>query len=201
MKTTATKWAARAAGTGAIALLLAAPSFAQSRGDWSRNNQSNRGAQATQTRAGDHQFNNNNTSQQNTYRENQRGTVSERSTSFAHERNGYRVQGDRGRSYRAPEFRERGFRSGLSLSIGVGYPAYGYGYAYNNAAIRGVVDTVDYRAGIVWLRDEASGQEIRAAVGSGYALEGLHRGELVELTGQWAGNGVFGVTSIANLQY
>lgn len=202
MKTTATKWAARAAGTGAIALLLAAPSFAQSRGDWSRNNQSNRGAQATQTRAGDHQFNNNNnTSQQNTYRENQRGTVTERSTSFTRERDGYRGQGDRGRSYRAPEFRERGFRSGLSLSIGVGYPAYGYGYAYNNAAIRGVVDTVDYRTGIVWIRDEASGQEIRAAVGSGYALEGLHRGELVELTGQWAGNGVFGVTSIANLQY
>lgn len=203
MRTTATKWAARAAGTGAIALLLAAPSFAQSRGDWSRNNQSNRGAQATQTRAGDHQFNSNNTYRENTSRQYQRGAVSERNTSFARERDGYRGEGDRGRSYRAPEFRERGFRSGLSLSIGVGYPAvYGYdSYAYQNAAVRGVVDSVDYRTGIVWLRDEASGQEIRAAVGSGYALEGLHRGELVELTGQWAGNGVFGVTSIANLQY
>ncbi len=185
MKTTATKWAAKAAGTGAIALLLAAPAFAQSRGDWNRNNQSNRGAQATQTRAGDHQFNN------NTSRENQHG------------RDGYRVEADRGRSYRVPEVRERGFRSGLSIGIGIGYPAvYGYdNYAYQNAAVRGVVDSVDYRTGTVWLRDEASGREIRAAVGGGYALEGLHRGELVELTGQWAGNGVFGVTSIANLQY
>ena len=232
MRTTATKWAAKAAGAGAMALLLAAPAFAQSRGDWSRNNQSNRGAQAGQVR-GDHQVNgndnnyrqnqNNNTYRQsqnnttyrqsqynNNYRENQRVTESGRITSFARERNGYRVGLDRGGSYWVPESRGRGLRVGLSINLGgifrggsvfvdsVGYPG---GYAYDNAIVRGVVDNVDYRTGTVWLRDEASGREIRAAVGGGYALSTLHRGELVELTGQWAGNGVFGVASIANLRY
>ncbi|HEY2829604.1 MAG TPA: hypothetical protein VGJ88_05745, partial [Thermoanaerobaculia bacterium] len=52
MKTTVTMWATKAAGAGAVALLLATPAFAQSRGDWSRNNTSNRGAQATRTHAG-----------------------------------------------------------------------------------------------------------------------------------------------------
>lgn len=221
MKTTATKWAAKAAGTGALALLLAAPALAQSRGDWSRNNQSNRGAQASQVRAGDHQFNNNDNyrqnqnnnyreNQNNSYRENQRVTTSGRITSFSRERNGYRVGLDRGGSYWVPESRGRGLRVGLSINLGgifrggsvfvdsIGYPG---GYAYDNAYVRGFVDRVDYRTGIVWLRDEASGREVRASVGGGYALSTLHRGELVELTGQWAPNGVFGVARIANLRY
>jgi hypothetical protein len=36
MKTTMTQWAAKAAGAGAIALLLASPAVAQQRGDWNR---------------------------------------------------------------------------------------------------------------------------------------------------------------------
>ena len=237
MNTTATKWAAKAAGTGALALLLAAPALAQSRGDWSRNNQSNRGAQAGQVRAGDHQFNSNDNyrqnqndnyrqnqnnnyrqnqnnsyreSQSNGYRENQRINASGRITSFSRERGGYRVGLDRGGSYWVPESRGRGLRVGLSINLGgifrggsvfvdsVGYPG---GYAYDNAYLRGFVDSVNYRTGTVWLRDEASGRMIPAAVGGGYALSTLHRGELVELTGQWAPNGVFGVASIANLRY
>jgi len=50
MKTTVTKWATKAAGAGAVALLLATPAFAQSRGDWSRNTNSNRSAQSSETR-------------------------------------------------------------------------------------------------------------------------------------------------------
>jgi hypothetical protein len=38
MKTTMTQWAAKAAGAGAIALLLASPAVAQQRGDWNRGN-------------------------------------------------------------------------------------------------------------------------------------------------------------------
>jgi len=45
MKTTVTQWATKAAGAGAIALLLATPAFAQSRGDWNRNNNNDRNGQ------------------------------------------------------------------------------------------------------------------------------------------------------------
>ncbi|HEX3581664.1 MAG TPA: hypothetical protein VH087_07855 [Thermoanaerobaculia bacterium] len=215
MKTTVTKWATKAAGAGAVALLLATPAFAQSRGDWNRNNNSNRGAQATQTRDANrshNQFNNTNSYRNNSnvnsnsYRDNQRVTTSGRVTSFARERDGYRVGLDRGGSYSVPESRGRGLRTGLSVSIGgvfrggsvfvdtVGSPAYDAGY------VRGVVESVDYRTGTVWLRDDASGREISAAVGSGYALGSLQRGELVELTGQWLGNGVFDVARIASIR-
>lgn len=224
MKTTATKWAAKAAGVGTMALLLATPAFAQSRGDWSRNNNSNRGAQANQTRqsrdgnqfnnnSNDRQFNNdrqNTTQFNNNYRENQRVTTSGRITTFARERNGYRVGLDRGGSYWIPESRAHGLRAGLSINLGgifrggsifvdtVGYPA---GYAYDNGYVRGVVDSVDYRTGTVWLRDDATGGEVRADVRNGYALRGLHRGELVELTGQWVANGVFSVARVADIRY
>jgi hypothetical protein len=231
-------WATKAVGAGAVAFLLATPAFAQSRGDWSRNNQSNRGAQATQTRAenrGGHdnqasnynntnnntqyQYRENRSAQQatqtrvdnrsNSYRENQRVTESGRITSFARERDGYRVGLDRGGSYWVPESRGRGLRVGLSVNLGgifnggsfivdnVGYPA---GYAYETGYVRGVVDRVDYRTGTVWLQDDASGAEIRAAVGNGYALNGLRQGEFVELTGQWLGGGVFNVARIASIR-
>jgi hypothetical protein len=232
-----------------VAFLLATPAFAQSRGDWSRNNQSNRGAQATQTRAGnrgghDNQANNtqaNNTQANNntqyrenrsaqqatqtradnrgaydnraqandSYRDNQRVTESGRITSFARERDGYRVGLDRGGSYWVPESRGRGLRVGLSVNLGgifnggsfivdnVGYPA---GYAYETGYVRGVVDRVDYRTGTVWLQDDSTGAEIRAAVGNGYALNGLRQGEFVELTGQWLGGGVFNVARIASIR-
>jgi hypothetical protein len=228
-----------------VALLLATPAFAQSRGDWSRNNQSNRGAQATQTRAGNrggrdnqasnnyNNYNNNtqyrqdrsaqatqtrsysrgaydNRSQANNgYRESQRVTESGRITSFARERDGYRVGLDRGGSYWVPESRGRGLRVGLSVNLGgifnggslivdnVGYPA---GYAYETGYVRGVVDRVDYRTGTVWLQDDSTGAEIRAAVGNGYALNGLRQGEFVELTGQWIGGGVFNVARIASIR-
>jgi hypothetical protein len=282
MKTTVTMWATKAAGAGAVALLLATPAFAQSRGDWSRNNTSNRGAQATQTHADNNrgqqynrapqrtqvratqptqtrttnqaqeyeglrqaqpararannrtnqvqqqpaqawqqtqarqqtaqrsrgQYNNNSYTDNNSYRENQRVTASGRITSFARERDGYRVQLDRGGSYWIPESRGRGLRAGLSINIGgifrggsifvdtIGYPA---GYAYDNGYVRGVVESVDYRTGTVWLQDDASGREFRADVG-GYALNSLQRGELVELTGQWLSNGIFNVAGITSIQ-
>src|SRR3954470_24516249 len=83
MKTTVTKWAMKAAGTGAIALLLATPSFAQSRYDGSRNDR--------QRQTADRRSNDN-----NGYRENQRVTMSGKVSSFSRERDGYRVQLDRG---------------------------------------------------------------------------------------------------------
>ena len=83
MKTTVTKWAMKAAGTGAVALLLATPAFAQSRGDWNRNNNSNRGAQATQTRTENRsreQVNNNSYRSNNAYRSDSQYRGNERFT-------------------------------------------------------------------------------------------------------------------------
>jgi hypothetical protein len=132
MKTTVTKWATKAAGAGAIALLLATPSFAQSRGDYNRNN-GNRNSQQDVQRSGNNQYgqqnvaansdnqygqqnaarnndtrngqwnNNHNAAQNNGYRENQRITASGKISSFSRERGGYRVQLDRGQSFWVPQ--------------------------------------------------------------------------------------------------
>ena len=59
MKTTVTQWATKAAGAGAIALLLATPAFAQSRRDWNRNTNNDRnGQQNTQRDNGNQTYNN-----------------------------------------------------------------------------------------------------------------------------------------------
>jgi hypothetical protein len=65
-----------------MALLLATPSFAQSRGDYNRDS-SDRGRQSG-------------ASNNNGYRENQRVTMDGKVSSFNRERDGYRVQLDRG---------------------------------------------------------------------------------------------------------
>lgn len=217
MKTTVTKWATKAAGAGAIALLLATPSFAQSRGDWNKN-KADRGAQAS-TRNGSNQANlpNSHTNNQtfNTSRDNQRGATAGRNDSANREQNAYRGQADRGQQFRRaePVYRDRrDVRSGLSInlggifrggaiSVGVGsVPAPYYGIAtYNNGFVRGVVDRVDDRSGRLWLRDDASGQEIAADV-NGYDLRSLRTGDYVQLTGQWINGGIFDVTQIDNLR-
>jgi hypothetical protein len=217
MRTTVTKWATKAAGAGAIALLLATPSFAQSRSDW--NNKTGRGAQTSNARNGSNQANqpNGHTNNQtfNTSRDN-RGATAARNDSFNRGQNAYRGQADRGQQVRRaePVYRDRGrdVRSGVSInlggifrsgaiSVGVGsVPAPYYGIAtYNTGFVRGVVDRVDDRSGRLWLRDDASGQEIAAAV-SGYDLRSLRSGDYVQLTGQWINGGVFDVTQIDNLR-
>src|ERR1043165_2028657 len=106
MKTTISKWATKAAGAGAIALLLATPAVAQqSRGDWNRNNQDQR-----------HESRDN-----NNYRDNQRINASGRVTTFSHERDGYRVRLENdSHSYWVPEssFRGHQLRAGVSISLG-----------------------------------------------------------------------------------
>lgn len=215
MKTTVTKWATKAAGAGAIALLLATPSFAQSRGDWNRND--NRNGQTTDARNNDNRAGNDR-SNNNSYRENQRFTESGKVTSFTRERDGYRVQLDRGRSFWAPESRfgnrGRDLRAGVSITFGgifrggaysvdaVSWPdqynggyANGYANGYASGYVRGVVESVDYRGGVVVVRDQATGRLITATVAS----RGLRRGDLVQLTGQWIRGGVFSVARIDNI--
>jgi hypothetical protein len=212
MKTTVTQWATKAAGAGAIALLLATPAFAQSRGDWNRNTNDRNG----QTSARD---DSNRSSGTNGYRENQRINETGKVTSFSRERDGYRVQLDRAsHSFWVPQSafgsRARDLRVGVSITLGgifrggsiyadaVSWPDnYGRGgYGYDRGYVRGVVDRVDYRTGTVWLRDDASGRIITADVDGRSAIRSLRRGEHVELTGQWIRGGVFDVARIDNVR-
>jgi hypothetical protein len=217
MKTTVTQWATKAAGAGAIALLLATPAFAQSRGDWNRNNDNNndRSGQGSYQRDDGSRSNDN-----NSYRENQRINATGKVTSFNRERDGYRVQLDRTpQSFWIPQStfgnRSRDLRVGVSITIGgifrggsiyadaVSWPDQydrGYGNGYDRGFVRGVVDRVDYRTGTVWLRDDASGRLITADVDGRSAIRSLRRGEHVELSGQWIRGGVFDVARIDNIR-
>ena len=219
MKTTVTQWATKAAGAGAIALLLATPAFAQSRGDWNRNNNTNndRSGQGSYQRDDGNRSNDH-----NSYRENERVNATGKVTSFNRERDGYRVQLDRGQSFWVPQAkfgnRTRDLRVGVSITLGgifrggsiyadaVSWPdeygAYdrGYGNGYDRGFVRGVVDRVDYRTGTIWLRDAASGRIITADVDGRSAIRSLRRGEYVELSGQWIRGGVFDVARIDNIR-
>lgn len=224
MKTTVTQWATKAAGAGAIALLLTTPAFAQSRGGWNQNNTNNdrNGQASTQHDNGNQTYGNNAPhSDNNSYRENERINATGKVSSFNRERDGYRVQLDRGQSFWVPQSkfgnRARDLRVGVSITLGgifrggsiyadaVSWPNEygqydrGYGNGYNQGFVRGVVDRVDYRTGTVWLRDSASGRLITADV-NGRSLRNLRRGEYVELTGQWMRGGVFDVARIDNIR-
>ncbi len=96
MKTESMRWLGRAAGAGVLALTLAAPALqAQSFND-------------------QHRGRNDNTAR----RDNERFSVQGRVTSFSRERDGYRVQLDRGRdSYWVPQSY---FRDGHNLRVGIG---------------------------------------------------------------------------------
>jgi len=213
MKTTVTQWATKAAGASAIALLLATPAFAQSRGDWNRNNDTNNDRNGQQSYQRD---NGNRSNDNNSYRENQRINATGKVTSFSHERDGYRVQLDHGQSFWVPQAkfgnRARDLRVGVSITLGgifrggsiyadaVSWPDQGYGYGYHEGFVRGVVDRVDYRTGTVWLRDANSGRLITADVDGRSAIRSLRRGEYVELSGQWIRGGVFDVARIDNVR-
>jgi hypothetical protein len=262
------RWVSRAAGAGALTLILAMPAVAQTRGDWQRNDNNGRdGAQTTSrtdvrnttrnaSRNTSNTTRNNNNRDANTtrnadatrnvettrninttrnvntsrndnratgtanrsYRENDHVALSGRISSFSHESNGYRVRLDRGQSFFVPEsyYRSHTRNFGIGVSINLGgifrggdiyvdagnYPVYG---AYDNGYVRGVIDRVDYRTGIAWLRDDASGRLIEADLrdaGRYSRIDGrdLRRGDYVELTGQWLRGNIFAVQQIDGVQ-
>jgi uncharacterized protein YdeI (BOF family) len=192
----------KSVGVGALALLMSVPVFAQSRNDFRGDRQHD-----------DYRNENNRSSSSRSYRENERVTVQGKVSSFTHERNGYRVQLDRGRdSYWVPEsyFRNRGrnLRVGISVVLGgvfrggsiyvddVNYPdGYGYGQGY----VRGVIQGIDYRAGTAWLRDDASGRSITVDLRRTNERR-LRRGEYVELSGSWDRGGLFDVYRIERVR-
>jgi hypothetical protein len=150
--------------------------------------------------------------QSSRYRDNQRVAVSGRVTSFNRERDGYRVQLDRNGSYWIPASRlgnrARDLRVGISLNIGgifrggaigidaVSWPvnaSYGTGYGNEQGNVRGVIERVDYRSGILTLRDDATGRllDVDTARGSRLDVNDVRPGDYVTLSGEWLGNDVF----------
>lgn len=202
MKSTREKWAVKAAGAGALALMLAVPSFAQSRG----------GERRTESRS------------TRTYRDNERVTVQGHVSSFSRERDGYRVQLDRGReSYWVPQsyFRNRGrdLRVGISIALGgifragsiyvdaVSWPddrGYRDGAAYNDF-LGGIVERVDYRGGYADIREDRSGRMVRVEFRDRdrrgrLSLDDVRRGDYVELSGSWGSRGIFDAWSIDSVR-
>ncbi|HEX3071130.1 MAG TPA: hypothetical protein VHX14_21375 [Thermoanaerobaculia bacterium] len=150
--------------------------------------------------------------QSNAYREGQRTNISGRVQSFSRERNGYRVHLDSG-SYWIPESRfgnrARDLRVGVSLSLGgifsggvFGIDAVSWGansgYGYDQGYVRGVVQQVDYRSGMLTLRDASTGRlfevDMREAGGAQ-----LGRGQYVTLSGQWIQGNVFAAYRIDSI--
>lgn len=195
----------KSVAAGALAFIVAVPVFAQSRGDYRRNDNNN-----------DYNNNRNNPASRS-YRENERITMQGKVSSFTKERDGYRMQLDRGReSYWVPQsyFRNRTPRVGISITLGgvwrggsvyvddVNWPddgAYRGRGAYDQQFIRGRVERVDRRDGIVWLREARTGRSISVDL-RGNQERLLRRGEYVELTGSWQRNGVFNAYRIDNIR-
>ncbi len=212
------RWVSRAAGAGALTLILAMPAVAQSRGDWQRNDNNGRRDRAqTSSR-----------SQDRSYRENDRVTLAGKVSSFNRENGGYRVRLDRAsQSFWVPDsyVRTRNRNFGVGVSIGLGgvfrggqiyvdavnwpdngaYGAYGNGSGYERGYIRGVVDRVDDRTGMAWLRDGASGRLIEADMRgvnrySRIDARDLRRGDRVVLSGQWLRGKIFAVDQVDSVR-
>jgi hypothetical protein len=213
MRTRNSKWAVKAVGAGALALVLTSPLFAQSRSDQRQGSERDRG-RTESTRRDDRSGN-------RSYRENERVSVQGRVTSLSRERDGYRMQLDSGReSYWVPQSyaRSRGndLRVGVSIVLGgvfrrgavyvdaVSWPDRG-GYA-DQENLRGTVERVDYRSGTVWVREDRSGRtvavDLRSAASrsSRLGLDDIRRGDEIELTGRWSRGGGFDADRIDGIR-
>lgn len=98
-------------------------------------------------------------------------------------------------------FISHGWRAGLSIRIGGYYNPLGYydyydGPYYDNSvatagALRGVVESVDYRRGTVVVRDDISGDFVSTVMrGRDRTFDTLRPGDYIELRGDWV-RGVF----------
>jgi hypothetical protein len=203
------QWLKKLAAAGSFALVLATPAFAQSRGNSKRGNNNTRWDTQSSSRS-------------------DRVTMQGRISSFSRANGGYRVRFERdNRSFFVPESyirnRVNNLRVGIDISLGgifrgsevyvdaVSWPGdrgYGYnndGYGYESGYVRGVVDRVDERAGVVWIRDEASGRLVEADMRgtnrySRIDARDLRRGDRVELSGQWIRGNIFAVDQVDSVR-
>ncbi len=186
----------------AVSTLLATSTFAESRpqneADWRR-------SERREERREDRRDDRRNLSAQG------------RVTNLHRERDGYRVQLDRGSQwYYVPSSAWRGHNRGLSIGINIRlgggyYDDRGYIYVSNadiyddnsgrgrggNGYVSGVVQRIDYRRDVMEIRDQRSGRQItvdaRRADRRRYGIDisDVRRGDYVELEGEWVRGNVF----------
>lgn len=101
-------------------------------------------------------------------------------------------------------FRSHNWRVGIDVNLGgyynpLGYydyydqPYYDGGYStYSSGALRGVVETVDFRRGTFVLRDDISGNFVTVVMrGRDYDFGRIRPGDYVDVAGDWSRNGLF----------
>lgn len=203
----------RFAGAGTVAALLASPAFAAGRADDGRYDRG---------RGDDRRVEQRGSYDNHSYRENERVNATGRITAFSRERDGYRVQLDRGGSFFVPQSRLRNhvndLRVGINISLGgifrggridvdaVSWPGDDRGYGYGaQGYVRGVVQSIDRRRDLMTLRDDATGRlfdvdlrETRRT--SRLDASDLRRGDFVTLSGDWLRGGLFSAYEIESVR-
>jgi hypothetical protein len=204
------RMAVKVAGTGALAILLTASAFADSRpqdGAWRGSRGESRGDSRNNG-----SYNRENDSRRHDNRISESGKI----RSFKQERDGYRVYLDRGNySYWVPQSHLRGHRLsvGLSIRLGgifdngyvtvddLGWPDDG-GYRSNDV-VRGVVDRVDFRRSTVNLRSDRGYITVdMRSLNRRYSrlgIDDLRRGDRVTLSGDWVRGGLFDARRIDSI--
>lgn len=194
-----TSKAVKFAGTTALAVLITTSAFAADQRD-GRTNRQSRTPQRTESRSNDSYRG------AEASRNNSHVNVTGRVTSLSRERDGYRVQLDRGRdSYWIPSSRlgtrARDLRVGISIGIGgiydrgvfnvdaIDWPS-AYGYGNTQGYLQGPVVAVDYRRDFVTVRDSESGRLVDVDMRA-ISRDALRRGDYVTLEGQWLRGDVF----------
>lgn len=156
--------------------------------------------------------------QRGLHRDNERVTAQGKITSLRHERDGYRVQLDRGSdSYWVPERSLRGHANELRLGISIRlggvfrggfvtvdvidwpplYPAPD-NRRLQNDVVRGVIEQVDFRHDEIVIRELRTDRLITVNVMRGdgtwnrtFDLRRIRRGDFITLSGDWRRNGEF----------
>ena len=147
-------------------------------------------------------------------RDGERISAEGRVSSIQRDHDGYRVQLDRGGySYWVPERalrdRSRDFRVGVSVRFGGIFRG---GVIIVDVVdwagidrLRGTVERIDDRAGILLLREERTGRLIRADLDGNvrhrpFDHHNLQRGDFVVLSGHWTRGGGFDVDGIESVR-
>jgi hypothetical protein len=95
-------------------------------------------------------------------------------------------------------YRRNHWRVGIDIQLGGYYNPLGYydyydgvydGRAYSNGALRGTVESVDYRRDTFVLRNDATGSFVTVAARS--RRDEVRPGDYVELAGDWSRSGIF----------
>ncbi len=164
------------------------------------------------------------------YHDNDRVTMEGHVRSFNRERDGFRVQLDRGNySYFIPERHlrnRRDFRVGVSIRLGgvfrggsifvdaVDFPGGGGFYdpyhegrgGYDYATVRGVVDRIDFRRDTLVLREQSTGRFVIVDMRDSdrryrsVDLDDLRRGDFLVLSGEWIRGNVFAASRVESVR-